>query len=205
MKQRTKQFTLRIFKVVAAMPITTEAKVISYQIAKSGSSVGANYRAACRARSNKEFIAKLGVVLEEADETAFWLEIITESNILPETKVKALLKEAGGQLIAQTAPRLPNTCSVQMPGVLAETQVMALDLAGFAISAGSACSSGKVGVSHVLKAMGLTDECAQETIRISLCPTTTDDDIMFFGEAWKKLFNNKKMPAKELKELRSKK
>ena len=95
MKQRTKQFTLSIFKVVAAMPITTEAKVISYQIAKSGSSVGANYRAACRARSNKEFIAKLGVVLEEADETAFWLEIITESNILPETKVKALLKEAG--------------------------------------------------------------------------------------------------------------
>ena len=94
MKQRTKKFALRALKVVGAMPKNTESKVISYQIAKSGTSVGANYRAACRARSSKEFIAKLGTVLEETDETAFWLEIIIESGSLPEAKIKPLLQEA---------------------------------------------------------------------------------------------------------------
>ena len=94
MKKRTKDFALRILKVVTALPQTTEAKVIAYQLAKSGTSVGANYRAACRARSNKEFTAKMGVVLEEADETAFWLELITESNILSKSKIEPLLKEA---------------------------------------------------------------------------------------------------------------
>lgn len=93
MKQRTKEFSLRILKVVSSLPQTTEAKVISYQIAKSGTSVGANYRAACRSRSTKEFIAKLGVVLEEADETAFWLELIVESNMLPSNRIKPLLQE----------------------------------------------------------------------------------------------------------------
>ncbi len=94
MKQRSKEFSLRTLKVVTAMPQTTEAKVIAHQIAKSGTSVGANYRAACRARSTKEFIAKLGTVLEETDETAFWLEIIIEANILPANRIKTLLTEA---------------------------------------------------------------------------------------------------------------
>jgi len=94
MKQRTKDFTLRILKVVTALPKTTEARVIANQIAKSGTSVGANYRASCRARSSKEFIAKLGIVLEETDETAFWLEIIIESNILASSKIQPLLQEA---------------------------------------------------------------------------------------------------------------
>lgn len=94
MKQRCKDFALRTLKVVSALPQTTEGKVISYQIAKSGTSVGANYRAACRARSTKEFIAKLGIVLEEADETAFWLELIVESKILPMSRIDPLLKEA---------------------------------------------------------------------------------------------------------------
>ena len=94
MKQRTKDFALRVLKAVSALPQTTEANVISYQLAKSGTSVGANYRAACRSRSNKEFIAKIGIVLEEADETAFWLELITESNILTKSKIESLHKEA---------------------------------------------------------------------------------------------------------------
>ena len=94
MKARTKAFALRILEVVKHLPPSTEGKVISYQLAKSGTSVGANYRAACRARSKKEFIAKLGTVLEEADETAFWLELIMESEMLPAAKMNNLHKEA---------------------------------------------------------------------------------------------------------------
>jgi four helix bundle protein len=94
MKKRTKDFALRTIKVVTALPKSAEARVIANQIAKSGTSVGANYRASCRARSNKEFIAKLGTALEETDETAFWLEIIKEANILPSSRIEPLLKEA---------------------------------------------------------------------------------------------------------------
>ena len=94
MKVRTKAFALRMLKVVKSLPNTTEGKVIAYQLAKSGTSVGANYRAACRARTNKEFIAKLGTVLEETDESAFWLELIMESEILPRLKLEKLHQEA---------------------------------------------------------------------------------------------------------------
>jgi len=94
MKARTKAFALRVLKVVKNLPATTEGKVVAYQLAKSGTSVGANYRAACRARSSKEFIAKLGVVLEEADETAFWLELIMDGGMLPKAKLEELHQEA---------------------------------------------------------------------------------------------------------------
>jgi four helix bundle protein len=73
LRTRTKQFTLRILKVVAALPENAQGRVIAYQLMKAGSSVGANYRAVCRSRSRKDFINKLGVVIEEADESAFWL------------------------------------------------------------------------------------------------------------------------------------
>jgi four helix bundle protein len=94
LKQRTKQFVLRIMKLVNALPNTISGRVIAKQIMRSGSSVGANYRAACRARSNAEFIDKLGIVLEESDETEFWLELIMEGDLLPNDKVEALKKEA---------------------------------------------------------------------------------------------------------------
>ena len=94
MKDRTKAFAVRVLKVVRSLPNTSEGKVISYQIAKSGTSVGANYRAACRARSTKEFIAKLGIVLEEADETAFWLELLMDGGTLPKAKLESLHQEA---------------------------------------------------------------------------------------------------------------
>lgn len=94
MKDRTKQFVLRVMKLVAAMPRTVEAKVIANQLMRSASSVGANYRAACRARSNAEFVAKIGVVLEEADESAFWLELIMEGGLLPAERIDPLHKEA---------------------------------------------------------------------------------------------------------------
>lgn len=90
-------------------------------------------------------------------------------------------------LIAADAPRLPNTLSIAVPGMLAETLVIRFDLAGIAVSAGSACSSGKVGASHVLEAMGLPREIAQSAIRISLGAATTGNDIERFIEAWKKI------------------
>ena len=92
--QRTKQFALRIFKLVGALPQTIQGRAVAAQLIRSGPSVAANYRAACRARSKPEFVAKLGVVEEEADESAFWLELIMETNLLSATKVEPLLSEA---------------------------------------------------------------------------------------------------------------
>ena len=92
--ERTKQFALRIFKLVDALPQTIQGRAVAVQLIRSGTSVGANYRAACRARSKPEFIAKLGVVEEEADESAFWLELIMETNLLSATKVEPLASEA---------------------------------------------------------------------------------------------------------------
>jgi cysteine desulfurase len=90
-------------------------------------------------------------------------------------------------IVAKTARRLANTTAVALPGKLAETLVIRLDLAGIAVSAGSACSSGKVGTSHVLEAMGLGPEIAACTIRISLGPETTEDDIAGFIAAWQRI------------------
>ncbi len=99
LKNRTKPFALRIMKSIDALPKTTSADTIGRQIIRSATSVGANYRAACRGRSKAEFIAKLGVVAEEADETCFWLELIIEGGLLPKEKVEPLLKE-GDELTA---------------------------------------------------------------------------------------------------------
>ena len=76
LKRRTKRFALRVIKLVAALPKTVEGRTIGNQLVRAGTSVGANYRAACRARSKAEFIARLGVVEEEADESEYWMELI---------------------------------------------------------------------------------------------------------------------------------
>ena len=94
LKERTKKFGLRIMKLVDALPNTTSRRAIGNQLIRSGTSVGANYRAACRGRSKAEFIAKLGIVIEEADECGFWLELIMEGNLLPNTQVQPLFKES---------------------------------------------------------------------------------------------------------------
>lgn len=93
-KYRTKQFVLRSIKLFRALPSTEEARIIGKQFLRSSSSVGANYRAVCRSRSQKEFFAKLSITIEEADESLFWLEIISESKILPVEKLDSLMKEA---------------------------------------------------------------------------------------------------------------
>jgi four helix bundle protein len=91
LKQRTKQFALRVTKLVQALPKSVEGRAIGSQLMRCGTSVGANYRAACRARSKAEFIAKLGVVEEEADESAFWMELIIESGLIERKLVEPLL------------------------------------------------------------------------------------------------------------------
>ena len=100
--QRTKQFALRIFKLVGVLPQTIQGRAVAAQLIRSGTSVAANYRAACRARSKPEFVAKLGVVEEEADESAFWLELIIETGLLNPGKVTPLLAEAG-EIVAMMA------------------------------------------------------------------------------------------------------
>jgi len=94
LKERTKQFALRVMRLVDALPNTPKGRAIASQLVRSGTSVAANYRAACRGRSKAEFIAKVGIVEEEADETALWLELIISDKLLPEKKVAPLLKEA---------------------------------------------------------------------------------------------------------------
>ncbi len=92
--QRTKTFALRVIKLVNALPNTTAGRTIGGQLTRSGTSVAANYRAACRGRSKAEFIAKLGTVEEEADESCLWMELIIESGLMEEKLVAGLLKEA---------------------------------------------------------------------------------------------------------------
>lgn len=94
LKQRTKQFALRIIKLTQTLPSTDVGRVIGKQLLRCGTSVAANYRAACRSRSKTEFIAKIGIVVEEADESCFWLEIIIESGLMKLEQVETLLKEA---------------------------------------------------------------------------------------------------------------
>ena len=85
---------MRILRLVAALPNTVVGRAIGGQLVRAGTSVGANYRAACRGRSRAEFIAKIGVVEEEADESAFWMELLIEGKLLRLEKVEALLDEA---------------------------------------------------------------------------------------------------------------
>jgi len=105
LKKRTKQFALRILKLVAALPKTIAGRTIGGQLARSGTSVAANYRAACRARSKAEFISRLGVVEEEADESALWLELIIEGEVMKKELVEALWAEADEIVAIMTSSR----------------------------------------------------------------------------------------------------
>ena len=102
MQHRMMQFIVRIVNLFRALPKTEEARIIGKQMLRSGTSTAANYRAACRARSKPEFISKIGLVVEEADETVFWLEVLTEVNIVHPTKMKSLIHEAN-ELLAIVA------------------------------------------------------------------------------------------------------
>jgi cysteine desulfurase len=107
-------------------------------------------------------------------------------------RIETALKNAAPQLFiaGESAPRLPNTTLLALPGLKAETAVIAFDLAGVAVSSGAACSSGKVQPSHVLQAMGIADELASGAVRVSLGFATTDADIDRLLEAWRKVVSS---------------
>ena len=95
LKRRTKQFALRVIKLVESLPQDQVARVLGKQLLRSGTSVGANYRAACRSKSAADFIFKMGIVEEEADESGYWMELLQDSGRIKATKVSALMQEAG--------------------------------------------------------------------------------------------------------------
>ena len=99
LRNRTKKFALRIIRLFRSLPRSAEAQVLGKQLLRSGTSVGANYRAAGRARSRAEFVSKIGIVVEEADETVFWLECLIESGIVKKELSEDLLTEAN-ELVA---------------------------------------------------------------------------------------------------------
>jgi four helix bundle protein len=101
LKERTKRFALEIIKLVESLPKVRTADVIGRQLLDSGTSVGANYRAACRARSPADFISKMGIVEEEADESIYWMELLIEAKLVQENDISHLLMEAS-QILAMT-------------------------------------------------------------------------------------------------------
>ncbi len=103
-----------------------------------------------------------------------------------------LEREIDGEIIARNVKRLPNTSSIRMPGVKSQEQLIRFDLAGISVSSGSACSSGRIAESHVLKAMGINEEFASEVIRVSIGPSTTKEEIDKFITLWKGIYTNGK-------------
>jgi four helix bundle protein len=101
LKKRTKKFALEVVRFVEGLPKNETCRVLGRQLLRSGTSVGANYRAACRAKSTADFINKMGTVEEEADESAYWIELLIEDGKVSESKATPLLKEAN-ELVAIT-------------------------------------------------------------------------------------------------------
>jgi four helix bundle protein len=94
LKERTKHFAIRIVRLYQALSRHGEAGVIGKQLLRAGTSVGANYRSVCRARSRADFVSKIAIAIEESDETLFWLEVILEVGIVPENRLLDIMKEA---------------------------------------------------------------------------------------------------------------
>jgi len=99
LRDRTKQFALRILKLCSSLPRSEAGRVISRQLIRSGTSVAANYRAVGRARSQAEFVAKMGVVVEEADESVFWMELLVDAQIVQKARLDGLITE-GNELVS---------------------------------------------------------------------------------------------------------
>lgn len=107
LKDRTKQFAIRIVKLCRSLPKADDARILGKQLLRCGTSVAANYRAVCRSRSRVEFIARMGIVVEECDETVFWLELLVDTGIIPRTRMANLLAEANELLAIFAASQSP--------------------------------------------------------------------------------------------------
>ena len=103
LRARTKQFALQVIRLVESLPKGRTSEVIGRQLLRSGTSVGANYRAACRAKSTADFISKMGIVEEEADESLYWMEMLIEAGLVPENRLADLVKEANELVAILTA------------------------------------------------------------------------------------------------------
>ena len=115
-KERTKKFALAVVKLVETLPRSRTADVIGRQLLRAGTSVGANYRAACRGRSASDVIAKLGIVEEEADESIYWLELLIDAGVLSRELTGAILKEAN-ELVAMTVASIKTLRSRTRDGI----------------------------------------------------------------------------------------
>lgn len=117
LKLRTKQFAVQVIKLLKNLPPSMESRTIGRQLLRSATSIAANYRAACRGRSRAEFLAKLGIVVEEADETAFWLELLAEAEIVSEDRLDGLAQEANELLAIFAAAQLTTKRNMAESGV----------------------------------------------------------------------------------------
>jgi four helix bundle protein len=99
LKKRTKEFAKQIIRICRLLPETREGRLIGNQLFRSGTSVGSNYRSSCRARSKADFVAKMGVVLEETDETLYWLELLLEVDVMEKKSLEPIIREAN-ELVA---------------------------------------------------------------------------------------------------------
>ena len=113
LKARTRQFALRVIKMTRSLPPSMEGRVIGKQLLRSATSVAANYRAACRGRSRADFLSKMGVVVEEADESAFWLELLADAEIVKRERLSELAKEANELLAIFAAAQLTTKRSMR--------------------------------------------------------------------------------------------
>lgn len=111
--QRTKAYALRVIKTVQALPSDRVAEVIGRQLLRAGTSVGANYRAACRARSTADFINKLKIVEEECDESLYWMELLVESGSLPLRRLASFMQE-GDEILSIMVAALKTTRTQRM-------------------------------------------------------------------------------------------
>ena len=107
LRRRTRRFAVEVVRLCRTLPRTDEAKIVGRQLLRSGTGVGSNYRAACRPRSDADFIAKLGIAVEEADETAFWLEVLIEAEIVTESATASLYRECDALIRILVASRDP--------------------------------------------------------------------------------------------------
>lgn len=105
MKRRTKDFAVRVLNLIEALPDTRSARIIANQVGRASTSVAANYRAVCRAKSRADMVTKVTIVEEEADECAFWLELVSEAGLMPVSSIGELLKEAGELTAIMVASR----------------------------------------------------------------------------------------------------
>ena len=120
LRARTKEFAIRIVRLFRSLPKNDEARIIGKQVLRAGTSVAANYRAVCRARSRAELISKIGVAVEEADETVFWLEILVETGIVPRAQMEKLLAEANELLAILAASQRTARAGKWLNGSMAQ-------------------------------------------------------------------------------------